>query len=66
MPSKLAQLNVKVGDSVKKGTPLLILEAMKMEHVIRAPFDGVIERISFGVGDMVGEGQTLVKFKEKE
>jgi 3-methylcrotonyl-CoA carboxylase alpha subunit len=65
MPSKLAQVNVKVGDAVKKGAPLLILEAMKMEHVIRAPFDGVIERISFGVGDMVGEGQTLVKFKDE-
>ena len=48
-----------------KGEPLLILEAMKMEHVIRAPSDGVVvERLPFGVGDFVEDGQILVGFAE--
>jgi len=50
---------------MEKGDPLLILEAMKMEHVIRAPSDGVVvARLPFGVGDFVEDGQVLVGFED--
>ena len=45
MPGKVVQLACSVGDTMDKGEPLLILEAMKMEHVIRAPSDGVVVEI---------------------
>jgi 3-methylcrotonyl-CoA carboxylase alpha subunit len=65
MPGKVVQLACSVGDTMDKGEPLLILEAMKMEHVIRAPSDGVVvERLPFGVGDFVEDGQILVGFAE--
>lgn len=65
MPCKITQVLVKKGDQVKKDQPLVILEAMKMEHVIKAPKDGVIERVVYSkVGELVGENQTLVTFEE--
>jgi 3-methylcrotonyl-CoA carboxylase alpha subunit len=67
MPGKVVQLACAVGDTKEKGEPLLILEAMKMEHVIRAPSDGVVvARLPFGVGDFVEDGQILVGFEEGE
>ena len=66
MPGKVVQLSCKVGDEMEKGEPLLILEAMKMEHVIRAPTDGVkVAKLPFGVGDFVEDGQVLVGFEEE-
>jgi 3-methylcrotonyl-CoA carboxylase alpha subunit len=50
------------GAKVAKGTALLVMEAMKMEHSIVAPADGVVEEILFGVGDQVAEGAALVAF----
>ena len=65
MPGKVVQLACAVGDTMEKGDPLLILEAMKMEHVIRAPSDGVVvARLPFGVGDFVEDGQVLVGFED--
>ncbi len=66
MPSKIAQLHVKAGDRVEKGQPIVVLEAMKMEHVLRAPFSGVVERVSFKVGDLVEDNKVLVAFAEKK
>jgi len=51
---------VEPGDRVAKGAPLLILEAMKMEHTIAAPADGVVVAVHFRVGDRVAEGADLV------
>jgi 3-methylcrotonyl-CoA carboxylase alpha subunit len=51
------------GESVKKGQPLLILEAMKMEHTIAASHDGVIDEI-VPQGTQVTDGTVLVKFVE--
>ena len=42
--------------------PLIVIEAMKMEHTIAAPADGHVERVKFAVGDWVAEGETLVDF----
>ena len=46
-----------------KGAPVVVLEAMKMEHALVAPFDGVVESVSVGVGDQVGEGTVLAVVK---
>ena len=55
---------VAIGDTVKKGTPLLIVEAMKMEHEILAPIDGIIEKINIEVGEQVSTDMELVSIKE--
>lgn len=57
---------IKPGTTVTKGTPLVILEAMKMEHVIRAPDDGIIARVPYAVGALVEEGKAVVVFQEDE
>jgi 3-methylcrotonyl-CoA carboxylase alpha subunit len=57
---------VKAGDTVEKGQPLLALEAMKMEHLIRAPRDGVVRAIAASVGQMVNGGVPLVEMDEAE
>ncbi len=66
MPCKISQVNVKPGDTVKKGQTLIVLEAMKMEHVMKSPADGVIESVFYEVGDLVGEGKKLVSFSNKD
>ncbi|RKP08848.1 carbamoyl-phosphate synthase L chain, ATP binding domain-containing protein [Thamnocephalis sphaerospora] len=63
MPCKISQVMVAPGQTVEKGTPLIVLEAMKMEHVIKAPKAGTVDRIIFGVGELAGEGKLLVAFK---
>jgi len=45
---------------VRRGEPLMIIEAMKMEHTVAAPVDGTIEAVRFGVGDLVEEGAELI------
>jgi acetyl/propionyl-CoA carboxylase alpha subunit len=61
MPGKVTQLSVKAGDAVKKGQPLLTLEAMKMEHALTAPFDGTVDEVAVSLGAQVTEGAVLVK-----
>ena len=63
MPGKIVRVLVSEGQTVKRGTALIVLEAMKMEHTIAAPADGIVERIAFGVGDQVQEGVELVVLK---
>jgi 3-methylcrotonyl-CoA carboxylase alpha subunit len=63
MPGKVVQLQVAQGDAVRKGQPLLVMEAMKMEHTIAAPFDGTVERLPFALGDQVPEGAALAVLK---
>ncbi|MDP3801600.1 acetyl/propionyl/methylcrotonyl-CoA carboxylase subunit alpha [Brevundimonas sp.] len=53
MPGKIVATPVKPGDTVAKGQPVVVLEAMKMEHALVAPFDGVVGEISVTVGDQV-------------
>ena len=61
MPGKILSFSVKAGDVVKKGQPLAVMEAMKMEHTIAAPADGVVEELMYAPGDQVTEGSELLK-----
>jgi biotin carboxyl carrier protein len=60
MPGVVLKILVKVGDEVAKGTPLIILEAMKMEHQVTSPRDGTIASINCKEGEMVQPGLDLV------
>ena len=60
MPGRVAAVAVLAGDAVKIGDPLIVLEAMKMEHTIAAPADGVVKEIFFVLNDRVEEGVTLL------
>ena len=60
MPGRIIQLYVKRGDRVKHGETLLVLEAMKMEHSILAPGEGIVEALDYAVGDLVEEGVALL------
>ena len=66
MPGKVIQVMVEAGQRVSRGAPLLILEAMKMEHTIAAPADGVVETVHFRVGEQVDEGVELIAFAVEE
>jgi 3-methylcrotonyl-CoA carboxylase alpha subunit len=66
MPGKVAQVLAKPGSRVKRGQALMVLEAMKMEHTIAAPADGVIERVNFAPGDLVDEGVELIALTAEE
>lgn len=59
MPGKIFKIVKNAGEEVKKGETILILEAMKMEHSIRADKDGVVKQIFFGVGELVQGGAVL-------
>ena len=59
MPGKILAVKANVGDSVKKGQVILILEAMKMENEVVAPEDGTIASIDVTVGASVESGDTL-------
>ena len=59
---KIVALLAAVGQRVDKGVPLLILEAMKMEHTITAPKNGRVRAFRFAAGEQVGEGAELVDF----
>jgi 3-methylcrotonyl-CoA carboxylase alpha subunit len=60
MPGRVARLFVEPGVAVRRGEPLLVIEAMKMEHTITAPADGVIAAVRFSIGDLVEEGVELI------
>jgi len=66
MPGKVVKVIASAGATVVKGDPLLVLEAMKMEHTIAAPGDGRIEAMPFAVGTQVQEGDVLVRFADEE
>ncbi|KAI9296681.1 methylcrotonoyl-CoA carboxylase 1 [Neoconidiobolus thromboides FSU 785] len=65
MPCKITQLLIKQGDQVKEGQSLLVLEAMKMEHVIKAPKDGIVSKLLYPeVGMLVPDNAELVQFED--
>lgn len=64
MPGVVTALSAKPGDAVDAGAPLLVMEAMKMEHSIKAPYDGVVKAYKFNPGDQVKDGDLLVEFEE--
>ena len=63
MPGKVLQVLVRPGATVAKGAPLVILEAMKMEHTIAAPHDGRVAEIHFKAGEQVNEGAELLRLE---
>jgi 3-methylcrotonyl-CoA carboxylase alpha subunit len=63
LPGKIIDLRVKPGDTVSRGQPLLVLEAMKMEHTLAAPADGKVKSVRYAVGEQVPEGAELVEFE---
>ena len=66
MPGKVIEIFVKVGDEVKAGKPLLIMEAMKMENEMRAATDVKIKEICVKQGDSIESGAILIKFEDKK
>lgn len=65
MPGVVTKVMVVVGDEVTKGQPLLSLEAMKMEHLIRAPRDGRVKSVQASPGQMVQSGATMVVLEDE-
>ena len=60
MPGKILGIKANVGQAVKRGEVVIILEAMKMENEIVAPSDGTVASINVAVGDSVESGATLI------
>ncbi|MCA1917816.1 MAG: acetyl-CoA carboxylase biotin carboxyl carrier protein subunit [Flavobacterium piscis] len=60
IPGVIREINVKEGESVKKGTQLLILEAMKMKNRLFSPVDGVVKSINIKVDEKVVKNQLLI------
>ena len=65
MPGRIVKVFVAPGDEVTRGQPLLIMEAMKMEHTIHSPRDGVIERVAYRVDQIVEADAVLFAFAEE-
>ena len=65
MPGKVIAMNVKAGDTVTHGQTLAVMEAMKMEHSLSAPRDGVVEFVGGSAGEQVAEGVVLVQLTEE-
>ncbi|OUR81893.1 methylcrotonoyl-CoA carboxylase [Cycloclasticus sp. 46_120_T64] len=66
MPGKLLKVLVASGDTVTEGQPLAIIEAMKMEHTLSAPFDGEVDQVFYAAEDFVEADATLVTFKDQD
>jgi 3-methylcrotonyl-CoA carboxylase alpha subunit len=64
LPATVTAVHVEAGRKVSRGDALLVLEAMKMEHVIAAPRDGTVARVHFRAGDQVEEGAELITFED--
>ena len=60
MPGRVVQVLVRAGDAVRQGQPMMVVEAMKMEHTIAAPRDGTVAAVHFAPGDLVEEGAELI------
>jgi 3-methylcrotonyl-CoA carboxylase alpha subunit len=63
MPGTLIKVLVDEGQLVVARQPLVVLEAMKMEHVVIAPYDGVVRKLLFGTGALVAKGAALVELE---
>jgi 3-methylcrotonyl-CoA carboxylase alpha subunit len=66
MPGKVIAVDVRQGDEVRKGQKLLTLEAMKMEHSLLAPFDGIVAELDAAEGAQVSEGAVLARVEKGE
>lgn len=66
LPGLILKLDVKEGDSVQAGQPLLVMEAMKMENVVPAPYHGTVRQVFVTEGASVAEGDPLVEVARPE
>ena len=66
MSGQVLEVNVTAGDQVEAGQVLMVMEAMKMEHSIRAAEDGVVKQVFYGTGDQVFEGAELIALQGEE
>jgi acetyl/propionyl-CoA carboxylase alpha subunit len=66
MPGRVVKVLVSEGESVQTGQVLAIVEAMKMEHPLRAPFDGTVKKVAAGADDQVTAGGLIVEVVEAE
>jgi acetyl-CoA carboxylase biotin carboxylase subunit len=66
MPGKVIQVLVRPGEAVKRGAPLAVLEAMKMEHTLSAAADALIATVDVSPGDQVNEGAVIVRFAREK
>jgi 3-methylcrotonyl-CoA carboxylase alpha subunit len=64
MPGKVVSFLAKAGEAISKGQALAVMEAMKMEHTISAPRDGVVAELLFAPGDQVSEGAELLRLAD--
>ena len=64
MPGNIVRVDAKVGDTVKAHQPVVILESMKMQNEISAPFDGTVKAINCAVGDQVAYGEVLAEIEK--
>ena len=62
MPGLILEIKVQPGQEVKKGDPIMILEAMKMENILKSPGDGVVREIKVAVKQNVEKNQVLILF----
>lgn len=62
---KVVRVKVKKGDSVKKGDVVIVIEAMKMEYLIRAPYAGKVNKVNFKENDQIEIGQTTAEITKK-
>jgi 3-methylcrotonyl-CoA carboxylase alpha subunit len=63
MPGRILAVMVGAGDTVKRGAPLVVMEAMKMEHTVVAPAAGIVEKVLCTAGEQVKEGVELLEFR---
>jgi biotin carboxyl carrier protein len=63
---KVVNVKVKIDDKVKKGQILMVIEAMKMEYLIRAPFNGKVKKVNFKEKDQIEIGKNTVEIEKKE
>jgi 3-methylcrotonyl-CoA carboxylase alpha subunit len=63
MPGKIISIEKTKGDKIRQGETLLVLEAMKMQHSILAPSDGIVKEMYFAAGEVVSEGDQLLDFE---
>lgn len=66
MPGSVLDVLVSAGEEVQAGAPLVVMEAMKMEHRVVAPHDGTVRQVLVKEGDRVDVGQTLVELEHPE
>lgn len=62
MPGLILNVHIEEGEEVKKGQSIMILEAMKMENIIKSPGEGTVKKINVGVGESVDKNSLLVQF----